>query len=530
MTRDRLIQNLYFATVFLTGAAVLIFEVAAVRMLSPYYGSSLSVFSSVLSVVLGALSLGYYLGGRLADRSPHFLPLYLIISAAGLAMLALLWLALNFLPSVGPALSFTVGPLLISLALFFIPAFLLGIDSPFVVKLLSLERGIDENGATVGSTFFWSTVGSIVGSFMAGFVLIPQFGLTETLVIVSVVLIAWSISMMMILSSLKASTLPQPITSTQLLGIVGIIITLTALVTHLVFEATAHKANVIYHTDGYYSGLTIYEQTHNGTTYRFLKSDLNNSSAIIPGSYEVVYPYAQLAFLYPNMVAASTTNYLVLGGGAYTMSRHLHAFDPALLVDTVEIEPKLLDIAYTYFELQHSAQLQNHAMDARVFLAGTTTLYDVMYSDVMNTGYYIPPHLSTAEFFSLLKSHLAPDGIAFINFIGTFDTAGLSLTGSMYKTIESVFPNLKALAMNGTEYRHIQNIVFIVRNGDTPIVVPDTPIKNPFDGSTTTAASLVIDPAIINFDDEVIFTDNHAPVEALIWKQLRRQPTQKPAN
>jgi Predicted spermidine synthase with an N-terminal membrane domain len=172
---------IFFATIFITGAAVLIFEVAAVRALSPYFGASIYVISSVLTVILAALSLGYYFGGRLADRRPEPGVLYIIIGMSGLVMNGLFYLSLHLFPIAGSVLPITFGPLILAAVFFLMPAFLLGIDSPFVIKLLT-TNDTEHNGAVVGSTFFWSTIGSIVGSLISGFVLIPYLGLDYTFV------------------------------------------------------------------------------------------------------------------------------------------------------------------------------------------------------------------------------------------------------------------------------------------------------------------------------------------------------------
>ena len=154
-----------FSTIFITGAAVLIFEVAAVRALSPLFGASIYVVSSVLTIILAALSLGYYFGGRLADKQPHVSVLYTVIGLSGLTMNLLYFFSLKIFPTAGTYLPITIGPLILSAIFFLFPAFLLGIDSPFVIKLLTSKDDHEHNGAVVGSTFFWSTVGSIFGSF-----------------------------------------------------------------------------------------------------------------------------------------------------------------------------------------------------------------------------------------------------------------------------------------------------------------------------------------------------------------------------
>lgn len=176
------------ATVFITGMAVLIVEVLAIRLLSPYFGTSMFVLSSVLTVVLAALALGYFWGGRLADRYPHPLPLYGILAIGGFAIAFSYALSSIVIPFLSALVPITYGPLLLSIVFFFIPAFLLGTDSPYVIKLLTKDADPATAGAITGNTFFWSTVGSIVGSLSAGFFFIPLVGIEATLLGVACVL------------------------------------------------------------------------------------------------------------------------------------------------------------------------------------------------------------------------------------------------------------------------------------------------------------------------------------------------------
>jgi len=506
---DKRSRTILLATVFLTGTAVLIFEVGAIRLLAPYYGSSLTVVSSVLSTILLALSIGYYWGGRLADRYPSPLLLASIIGSAGIIMLGLLYLALIILPTIGPALGLGAGPLIISTLCFFIPACLLGIDSPFVSKLLAQHQ--DNEGAVVGTVFFWSTIGSIVGSLISGFYLIPTIGLTATFLTVASVLVGWACFLFIIFGKMNHSY--------RIIATGFIILTVT-------FGTLVHSApltsrgTLLYAKDGQYSQMLVYEEFLNGTTYRFLKNDTNFSSAIIPGSYEIAFPYAELATLYDAMVP-NAKNYLVLGGGAFTIPRHVHHHNPDLTIDTVEIEPYLYDIARTYFDLPVHNNLRLHTMDARVFLQSTTTQYDVIFSDVMNSGHFIPEHLVTVEFFESLKDRLAPDGVAFINYIGSLDTTGVSMTGSIVHTLSQVFPNYQIIPIQSSTDRELQNMMLIVRHDSKPITFGEYNIDN-----RLYDMSYRIDDKLMRLQpnelaDEIMFTDEHPGMETLLNKQFR---------
>jgi predicted membrane-bound spermidine synthase len=507
-----LAQRLLFCTVFITGAAVLIIEVGAMRLLAPYYGSSLTVVSSVLSVILLALSLGYYIGGRLADRYPLPTLLATIIGTAGILLQGLLYITLVSLPTLAPQLGQSAGPLALAFLTFFIPGLLLGIDSPFVSKLLASNT--NDEGRVVGTVFFWSTIGSILGSFLAGFYLIPTYGLTPTLTYTALVLILWSCVLILILGrDLPARGRYALVTVFVLIGIGG--------TTALLDQSPHSRGNLVYMKDGLYSQMIVYDEEIRGTTYRFLKNDTNFSSAIITGSPEIVFPYAEVALMYKDMVPDAET-YLVLGGGAYTIPRHVHIDNPNIAIDSVELEPYLLPIAETYFELPSSDRLRNYNDDARVFLQSTTTQYDVIFSDVMNSGHYIPPHLLTTEFFANLKNRLNPDGIIFLNYIGSLDTAGRSMTGSLVKTITSVFPNYQLLPMHSSTEKRIQNIMFVLRHDDMPIKFgTNARIKNRLYGYDFAVNDRLTQLEDSEFADEIVFTDERPGMEPLLARQFR---------
>lgn len=506
-------RRLLLATVFLTGGAVLIFEVGAMRLLAPYYGSSLTVVSSVLSVILLALSLGYYFGGRLADRYPAPALLSGVITTAGILMLGLLLSAHVYFPTLAPVLGYSAGPLILSAFCFFLPALLLGVDSPFVSKLLA--SGTNTEGEVVGTVFFLSTIGSITGSFLAGFYLIPYFGLTNTLSAVALVLVGWGILLFL------ATRTRTPLTTPTII-IIGSVICVSIVLVTLIWQYPPTSRGTLLHSqDGLYSQMLVYDETIRGTTYRFLKNDTNFSSAIIPDSAEVVFPYAEVALQYRDMVP-DANSYLVLGGGAYTIPRHVHLDNPDITIDTVELEPFLLPIAHTYFELPIHERLRNHTQDARVYLSTATTTYDVIFSDVMNSGHYTPPHLLTVEFFTSLRARLAPGGVAFLNYIGSLDTRGVSMTGSLIRTLTSVFPNYQLLPVYSPTEKKLQNIIIIVRHEDTPIrFADDTSMKN-----RIYAFDYALNERLMTIDqdelsDERIFTDDVPGIEPLQARQFR---------
>lgn len=519
-TTDTWTRRLFYFTVFSTGACVLIFEVAAVRLLAPYFGASLYVLSSVLSVILAALTLGYFFGGRLADRMPYVQPLYVIIAGAGVTMILLLAVSQYVLPNSPTIFSPISGPLIVSLVLFFIPAFLLGVDSPYVIRLLSPSHTTDQD-AIVGSVFFWSTIGSISGSVLTGFFLIPTFGLILTILGTSLFIIA--LAGLALIAFLKLSTEPPLTPNAKLLMIFFGLWVIALLFTYqvLTFSLPRPEDTVLYSRDGLYSKLEVFDRTLNDTTYRFLKSDSNISSAIIPFSNKLAFTYTA-PLLALEELDTNNENALMLGAGSFTIPKYLHFKYPKMAIDVVDIEPSLQKIAHTYFELPNTERITYHLADARVFLNSTTTTYDVIFSDVMNAGLFIPPHLSTVEFFTLLKNRLNQNGVAYINFIGMLHQPEQNLTDSMFTTITTVFPNHQIIASKSPNSNELQNLVFVVRHNEMDIPLSQTPITLQFTDITLPLSDLTVHdyrPA----PEQTVFTDNRNPVERLLVRQLSQQ-------
>ena len=178
--------------VFICGAVVMILELVGSRVLAPYVGTSIIVWTSLIGIILGSLSLGYWWGGKIADRKPNYktFSMIIFIPAVYIGLITFLKsIVLEFLQN--NIFSIHIGATLATLILFAPPSVLLGMISPYAVRLKI--RDLDHSGATVGSLYAISTIGSIVGTFLAGFVLIAYCGSTNILLILSLILILTSI-------------------------------------------------------------------------------------------------------------------------------------------------------------------------------------------------------------------------------------------------------------------------------------------------------------------------------------------------
>ena len=494
--------------VFVTGACVLVIEIAAVRILSPYYGNTIFSFSSVITVILAALSIGYYAGGRLADKRPHAGLFYTIIFASGFAVLALELAGTFLLPSLAYRFSLLSGPLIFSALLFFLPGLLLGMLSPFVITLQKLrvpEQGV---GTVSGKVFFWSTAGSIAGSLSAGFVLIPAFGISEIMVGTGSLLAAMGMAGMLA-SGVKKERVIAPV------------VVVMALVGGLTQSAFLEN-NMLYEKDGVYEKIRIYETEYNGQKARVLLQDKTIGGGMLIGSAEHAFDYSKYYALY-RVFNPEVNNALVIGGGAYTIPKALLADLPAARIDVVEIEPSLFELAQTFFEVPETPRLQNHVEDGRRFLADSKVRYDFIFGDAFHSLYSIPVHLTTKEFFLLAKEKLAANGVFMANFIGSLAPGSSSLILAEIKTFQQVFPNSYFFAVQSPVDPGVQNIIFVGYNSDRRVNVQDPMFRANPDKIIQALAEKQIAVGDFDLSPYPVFTDNYAPVEHFTAQVLLQQ-------
>ena len=508
-------RGLLPAVVFLTGASVLIVEVLAVRVLSPYYGNTIFTVSSVISVILLALSIGYYAGGVLADRHPSEEWFYSIILASGLLLLLFYLLGRLILPAISGRLSIELGPLVSAALLFLLPALLLGTLSPFAVKLQSVHVPAQGVGRVAGSIFFWSTLGSITGSLLAGFVLIPNFGVDRILMANGIVLSALGFIPLAALGVRKKRL------SAALVAFV-----LLAAAPSFAVEPATSGEKVVYRKDGVYQKITIYEGSYYGRPARFLLLDRSESGAMFLDSKdptELVYDYTKYYALY-KVFTPGVRNALVLGGGAYSIPKALLAELPDAEVDVAEIEPSFFDLAKRYFAAAESPRLHNHVEDGRRFLQDARRPYDLIFGDVYYSYFSVPPQFTTQEFFALAKSRLSPGGVFIANMIGDLSRRQPSLIMAELKTFQTVFPNSYFFAVEAIDKVNlVQNITLVGYNSDRKVDVSGPAVTSDSNPIVRYLRFRGLDVGRrFELSPYPVLTDNYSPVEYLTARVLQR--------
>jgi spermidine synthase len=405
------------------GAASLGAEIAAARLLAPWFGASTIVWANTIATVLVALSAGYWVGGRLADRDPTFAGLCrLVVLAAGL-MAAVPFVAGPFLRVSVDALDRVeagafAGSLLAVLVLIAAPVLVLGCVAPYAVRLS--VGAVDEAGRVAGRLYAISTMGSLVGVFLSALVLIPLAGTRRTFLAFA---LALALAAALGLRRRLAAVAPAVVAALIALPVGTVKATPEGRV--LWEEETAYQyARVVQAPDG--------ER----------RLELNEGQAVhsvyTPGKYltnnywdePLVLPLAALDRP-PRSVA-------ILGSAAGTVARAYGHFLPDTRLDAVEIDPELTEVGRRLFDLR-APHLRTHAADARPWLRATHRRFDVIYVDAYRQP-YIPFYLATKEFFALVRAHLNPGGAVLIN-VGHPEHS-TRLEQVLSATMRSVFPHV----------------------------------------------------------------------------------------
>jgi predicted membrane-bound spermidine synthase len=386
--------------VAVVGAGSLGAEIAAARLLAPYFGASTIVWANTIATVLLALSAGYWVGGRLADRDPTLRGLCrLVLVAAGLLAIVP-FIAYPFLGEAVDALDAVeagafVGSLIGVLVLIAVPVLLLGAAAPYAIRLT--VGTVAEAGTVAGRLYAISTLGSLAGVFLSALVLVPFVGTRRTFLV-----FALALALVAALGLARRAML-APVA-------VGVLL---ALPTGTV-KATSGDDRLLHETETEYGYARVVESPDGDRWLELNEGQARHSlirgdRGFLTGDYwdeALVLPWATGRSSPPGRVA-------ILGSGAGTMARAYGHFFGRTRVDAVEIDGELTELGRRYFDLG-APRLRTFTADARPFLRARDERYDLIVIDAYRQP-YIPFYLATTEFFSLVRDRLAPGGMVVIN-------------------------------------------------------------------------------------------------------------------
>ena len=509
--------GIYLALIaFLAGAAVMIVELAASRTLAPHFGNTLDTWTAVIGVILFALAVGYYGGGTLADRRPTPSTLLNLVSAAALFVLLVPLFTRWLTPapaSDGRQLDLLWGPVTVTLLLFAAPAALLGAVAPFAVKLLSLQTSNHRVGTSAGTVSMLFTLGSVLGTFAAGFVLIPLLGIKTIYLVVGI-------------SLAVAAALGY----TGLLGIRSLPAAASILAVAAVFSTAAQAGaqprapHVVFQTDTYYHRISIMRvNAPDGRGVTFLLTDGAPQGAQADTGERLVYAYNRYVRL-ERLFCPRIERAAFLGGGAYSMPQAVSDDHPAARIDVVEIDPELEELGRRWFRLDdYRGRLRPVTGDARRFLAAGDGDYDLIFGDVFRGRQTIPPHLATREFFELIKRRLGDEGVYMMNLMGAVEGPRSRLFSCMAATLQEVFPELYVFATYpDTPRSQLQNLVLVAPKKSHGWTKNDLITRAAGDEGLAQMAANLVEPAEIDLTAATVLTDDFSPVEYLAAGQMRQ--------
>jgi spermidine synthase len=524
--------------VFVSGAVLLGVEIAASRVLAPFFGNSLFVWGALIGVVLTGLSIGYWAGGALADRLPAT---QLLLSVMGLGALLVLAIPLADDTVLRWVVAWDPGPrtnpLLAAVILFGIPSVVFAGVTPIAVRLLS--RSVTSVGRTAGRLFAISTAGSIFGTFATAFFLIPAFGTNQLLAVAAAALFV-AVVLVALVERLPIAFAGGAVGAG--LALVAALSFATPSGTRLTGAAAENWSPVyrergdagvrvdhsdagfklVYSKDTQYHRLAVVEDQDS----RYLRFDNSFQSGMWLGRpFATRFAYSDFFHL-GRAYNPGAQDLLMVGLGGGSALKRLWRDFPDMQLKAVEIDPVVVEVAREYFAVPRDPRLEIEVEDGRRYLVRDDRRWDVIGLD----AYYsdaIPFHMATREFLELVRERLAPGGIVVANVIGSLEGDGSRLFRSFYKTYREVFPTVlvhPVVEGNAAVDRNpelLRNIMVVATNGaapDTQFLLGRWRERGPKTAGAPDLVKAIGDryDKPIPVDDVPVLTDDYAPTDALL--------------
>lgn len=513
------------AIAFLCGAIVLALEIIGGRLLTPHFGGGVTTWASVISVFLGALSAGYYLSGLIADRFPVLSGLGILLCAAALFIWLILPMERWFFPTMEIAgngeilippeslferIAGRYGVLTAAITLFWLPSMFLGAASPYLIRLAS--KSVETVGRTAGSIYAVSTLGSIFGTLVCAFFLLPNWGMSAVLIQLTV-LTAIVAAICFGVDAFKRRSRRTGKSNLALLLLVAIAVLSIA------------AARVIYRRDSFYHRIVVEEV--NGI--RHLKFDASFQSSMDtknPDRAVFVYTdYLHLGLIFK----PDTKKVLFIGLGGATVPKKFRKDYPEMTIHIVEIDPAVKEVAEQFFYFLEDEQMKVFIDDGRVYLRKTKEIYDMIVLDAYHGGRHgeimLPFHLTTREFLKLASLRLSKDGVLVFNLVGRLEGPQSRVTRAILKTYQFVFPEFYLFPVE------MKRMPWLYGQRNLTVIAPKKALRMTPEAVIARAKKLIRDGKVkiaqfaeyaadlyrrpIPMDDVPLLTDDYAPIEFL---------------
>lgn len=503
-TRIQMKKYLYF-TVFVAGMTTLAAELSASRLIGNVFGTSNLVWASIIGLILIYLTLGYFVGGRWADRSPNPASMYRVLAWGAFTLGVVPYIAnpvLRFAARAFEGLDVAVllGSFAAVLVLFSIPVTLLGTISPYAIRL-SLDDPRTA-GMTAGTIYGISTLGSFVGTFLPVLVTIPTIGTRYTFLLFSLLLLFVALAGLGRYGSrrLMLQSLWMPV----LLVLISVV---------SAGQSLKDSTGQVFETESAYNYIQV--QQINGFTLLRLNEGEGVHSMYSTSTLDYGGPWAQFLvspYFYKDMEPSQVTRIAIVGLAAGTTARQATAIYGPIPIDGFELDPRIIDVGRRFFD-ESLSNLTVHIGDGRWNLEQSPYQYDIIAVDAYRPP-YIPPHMTTQEFFQICFDHLSQRGALGLN-VGSVP-GDRRLINGLATTMATVFPSVYVVDIPGT----LNSMIFATRRSTVPadfaanlLALSKRSDVHPLLLSSMQIAFANLQPG---FDRTDIFTDDRAPIEWIV--------------
>lgn len=492
-------------TVFISGMTTLAAELAAGRLIGNVFGTSNLVWASIIGLILIYLTLGYFLGGKWADQNPTLEAMYRILAWGAFTLGLVPYIAGPVLRSAANAfealsVGIMAGSFIAVLILFSVPITLLGTISPYAIRLLVDDTS--KAGQTSGQIYAISTLGSFIGTFVPTLVTIPTIGTTKTFLLFSLVLLAVALLGLLKYANQKAAL--------KLIWMPLLLIIIAVLFSN---QKLKNNAGQVYETESAYNYIQVQDQ--NGFTLLRLNEGQGIHSIYHPDILYYNGPWEEFSagpFFYANRKLTDIKHMAIVGLAAGTAARQASLIFPNVQIDGFELDPKIVEVGKKYFHMD-LPNLTVHIGDGRLNLDKSQTKYDIIAVDAYRPP-YIPPHMTTQEFFRIVAAHLTDDGVLTIN-VGSVP-GDRRLIDGLATTLATIFPSIHVMDIPNT----LNTMIFATLQPTTKENFAANLASYSQDPATPPLLLTTMSSTYTNLKDgyttTTVFTDDLAPIEWIV--------------
>ena len=492
-------------TVFISGMTTLAAELAAGRLIGNVFGTSNIVWATIIGLILIYLTFGYFLGGKWADANPTPAAMYRILAWGAFTLGLIPFIAGPVLRSAASAFdSLQVGILGASfvtvLILFIIPITLLGTISPFAIRLSVQDTS--HAGQTSGQIYAISTLGSFIGTFLPTLVTIPAIGTKNTFLLFSMILLVVALI-----------GLARFAGSREMLRLAWMPVALIIIAVFSAGQVLKSSTGQIYETESAYNYIQVQQQ--NGFTLLRLNEGQGVHSIYRPDTLQYNGPWDQFLvspYFYAGRKPSDVKRVAIIGLAAGTTARQMTAVYGNIPIDGYELDPEIVEVGKKYFGMT-MPNLNIIIGDGRLNLERSTQQYDIIAVDAYRPP-YIPPHMTTREFFEICASKLTEDGVLTLNSASV--PGDRRLINGLTTTMATVFPSIYTVDIPGS----LNTMIFETKQPTTA----ESFVSNLASLSQDTIIhSLLISTMNVTlanlktgYEPTQVFTDDHAPIEWIV--------------